>query len=319
MHRPTQENLKAELEWELSRLEDKHHWLTLEQIFIENRVYKRIEEESTAEGVTQAVYDGMQPFSDLFIRELTDEDVDRLLEIRIRRISRYDIDKNRKDIDEVIKAIKGIRAKLRRMTQTTIGYLEGLVKKYGDRYPRRTEITTFQEVDVRSVARANLKVAYDPESGFWGTAVKGDQYQLSMSEYDRVLVILDTGEYRVLAPQDKVLLEGKVLYCELFDQEKGQDFTVVYKDAKKLGFVKRITIHKFINNKSYRLIKDDKGRIANLLIGHPNGKLNCQFAKAARQRVTECEFDLNDLTVTSPTAKGNRIAAKPLTRIKHVK
>ena len=106
--------------------------MTLEQIFIENRVYKRIEEQDTAEGVIQAVYTGSK-FKKLFVRDLVDGDIDRLLEIRIRRISRYDIDKNRKDIDDVVKAIKSIQSKLRRMTQTTIRYLEDHDQKYGDR------------------------------------------------------------------------------------------------------------------------------------------------------------------------------------------
>ena len=169
LHRLTlqlRDTLKRELEWELGKLEDKQHWLTLEQIFIENRVYKLIEDKTTMADVRQAVLDGMAPFQDLFIRDLVDEDVERLLEVRIRRISQFDIDKNRKDIDEIVKAIKKIRGKLRRMVKTTIDFLQDLLKRYGPNYPRRTEVTTFKQVDIRAVARSDTKVAYDPESGF---------------------------------------------------------------------------------------------------------------------------------------------------------
>ena len=132
--------IKAELEWELEQLENKHHWLTLEQIFIENRVYKQIEDKTSAEAVKQAVYDGMQPFVHLFIREMTDDDVDRLLEIRIRRISQYDIDKNRKDIDDIVRALKSIRGKLKRLTKTTIAWLEDILRPLRQRLPATDRI-----------------------------------------------------------------------------------------------------------------------------------------------------------------------------------
>ncbi|MCA9317872.1 MAG: DNA topoisomerase IV subunit A, partial [Planctomycetes bacterium] len=175
--RQLQERIKAELEHDLGKLEDRQHYLTLEQIFIENRVYKQIESAKTADAVKQAVHDGMAPFAHLFVRELTDEDVDRLLEIRIRRISAYDIAKNRKDLDDIVRAIKATRAKLKRLTATTIGYLEELIERHGGRYPRRTEITTFETVDKRAVARQHLKVSYDPKTGFFGHAVRGSDFQ----------------------------------------------------------------------------------------------------------------------------------------------
>ena len=178
--------IKAELEWEMEQLENKHHWLTLEQIFIENRVYKQIEDKTSAEAVKQAVYDGMQPFSELFIREMTDDDVDRLLEIRIRRISQFDIDKNRKDIDDIIRALKSLRGKLRRLTATTIAWIEDIIERYAKDWPRRTELGAFTAIDKRDVARADIKIGYDKSSGFFGSAVKEKDHQLSVSEYDRI-------------------------------------------------------------------------------------------------------------------------------------
>ena len=161
------DQIRAELQLELEDLMDKQHWLTLEQIFIENRIYKRIEEAETAEAVNKAVYDGMMEFQHLFIRELLDEDIERLLKIPIRRISLFDMNKNRKDIDDIVKAIKKIQSKLKNLTKTVIAYLDDLIKKYGPQFPRRTEIGIFAAVDKKAVARSTLKLSFDTNGFLW--------------------------------------------------------------------------------------------------------------------------------------------------------
>ncbi|MED5465160.1 MAG: DNA topoisomerase IV subunit A, partial [Myxococcota bacterium] len=183
------ETLRAELKFELEQLENRQHWLTLEQIFIEKRIYKRIEKAKTEESVFKEVYEGMKPFKKRFVRELSDEDVKRLLELRIRRISAYDIAKNRKDLDEILAAIKKVKARLRNMVKTTITYLEGLLEKYGKLYPRRTKVETFEAVDKKAVARQNIKLTYDKKSGFFGSAVRSGDRTLTVSEYDVVLAV----------------------------------------------------------------------------------------------------------------------------------
>jgi len=308
--------LKRELQWELDRLEDRHHWLTLEQIFIEQRVYKRIEDKKTAEAVRKAVYSGMKPHAKLFIRAMTDDDVSRLLELRIRRISQYDIDRNRREIDDIVRAIKSVKAKLKRMTKTTVDYLEDLLERFGDHYPRRTEISRFEEVDKRAVARANLRVGYDGTSRFLGHAVRGNDIQVDCTEFDKILVICQDGSYRIFSPPDKVLMPSKVIYLDLFDPEQGTEFVVVYRNKDKQAFAKRVKIEKFINGKQYELVKQGPGKVDLLLPGNAEGELHCQFVKAKRQRVTECSYDLGELDWTSPTARGTRIAPKPVARIK---
>lgn len=308
--------IKRELEWELAQLESKHHWLTLEQIFIEHRVYKLIEEQVTAEGVKQAVLEGMQPFTHLFIRELIDADVQRLLELRIRRISQYDINKNRKDIDDIVRAMRELRSKLKRLTQTVIAWLEDLYNRYATSYPRRSELRAFDAIDKQAVARANLKVAYDPASGYFGTEVKGSEHQQAATEFDRFLLISDDGSYRIVPPPDKMLIPGKLLYCARFDPDRGIGFVVVYRDKTRSAFGKRILIQKFINGREYELIKDRAGKLDLLLPGDATGRLHLTFAKAPRQRLTECEFDLGSLEPTAPTARGTRLAPKPVARLK---
>ncbi len=321
--------IKAELTWELNELLDKQHWLTLEQIFIEQRVYKRIEKAKTREAVRKEVWDGMHEHEDLFVRPMIDEDVTRLLEIRIRRISAYDIEKSRTQVEEIVKSITSVKSKLRNLTKTSIAFLEGLLKRHGDRWPRRTTITTFDSVDKRTVARQNIRACYDPESGFFGTAVKSGTHQFTMSEYDRVLIVSSDGTYRVLGPEEKVLIPGKALHCAAFDEEVGNVFTVVYRDAKKFAYAKKVHIHKYIRGREYRLIKGEGGRVDYLLgertrkeglFDVPDlGRVHLTFVPKKRQRINEAEFDLDQLETTGVGARGNRMASKPVSKIKRIR
>jgi len=312
------ELLKRELEYERDRLTDRQHWLTLEQIFVEERVYQRIEQAETAEAVRSEVWDGMHEYEERFVRPMVDDDVTRLLDIRIRRISAYDIERNRKEIEEVVAGIKSVNRKLRRMTQTTIAYLRDLIDRYGEQFPRRTRIQNLKTIDKKAVARQNIKLAYDKETGFFGSEVRGDQFKLSVSEYDLVLAISNDGSYRIMPPVDRVLLPGRVLHCERFDPEQGADFCVVYRDKKRTAFAKRIHIEKFIRNKEYHLIKDKAGKIDALLPGDQSGEVRMDFVPAPRQRVKKASFDLGDLEVVGTTARGTRLAPKPVSRIKVV-
>ena len=311
--------LKAEIELELAKLEDRRHWLTLEQIFIEKKVYKRLEQAKTAEAVRQEVWDGMSEYEKLFVRPMVDDDVTRLLKIPIRRISAYDIDRFQKEIDEILADIKAAKSRLRNMTKTTITYLEGLIDKYGADWPRRTIVDTFESVDKRAVARQNIKVTYDPESGFIGAAVKSGARSFTMSEYDRVLAISDDGTYRIFGPEEKILLPGKVMHLEPFDPEKGEEFTVVYRDKFKIAYGKRVHILKFIKGREYRLIKDRGGKLLMLIQDEDPGEVHMTFVRKPRQRVNEGTFDLSALRPTGVASKGNRLSPKQISRIKRIK
>ncbi len=307
--------LKAELEWQRDRLLDRQHWLTLEQIFIEKGVYKKLEDAETAEAVNEVVWKGMKRFQKQFVRPMVDEDVKRLLEIRIRRISAYDIERNRSDIDEVIAEIAAVDKKLRNMKRTTTRYLEDLLERYGDQFPRRTQITSIESVDKKDVALQNLKLSYDPDSGYLGTAVRGELFRMNLSEYDLVLAIAADGTYRIMPPVDKQFFGSRLLYCHRFDPEKGTELTVVYRDGKRMAFAKRIRIEKFIRNKEYRLVKDEKGKVDLLLQEGESGIVKLSYVAKKRQRVKGSEFDLAELEPTSPTARGTRMAPKPVSRV----
>jgi topoisomerase-4 subunit A len=313
------EIIRAELELELGQLQDKKHWLDLERIFIENRIYKRIEEATTAEQVVYEVRVGLEPFLGELDREVTDDDIDRLLKIPIRRISQYDIDKNRIDIAATIKAIKEARGKLRTLTETTIKWIEEILAKYGERWPRRTEITSFETVNVRAVARQNLKVAYENDTGFFGTAVKGDRFQLNVSEYDKILLISRDGSYRVVSPEEKLFIPDKVIWAGVLDPDEGRDFTVVYRMSDKMTYGKKIHIRAFIKDREYQLIKDVGGRIDLLIEGDSDDLVHMDFVPAKRQRVREAEFDLAELEFKGVSALGRRLAPKPVAKLRKYK
>jgi topoisomerase-4 subunit A len=313
------ELIRAELEHALAQLRDKKHWLTLEQIFIENRIYKRIEEATTKEQVKYEVYAGLEPFSHLLERTVTDDDIERLLQIPIRRISLYDIDKNRKEIDDTVAAIAETEARLKALTETTVEYLESLLEQYREVFPRRSEIRAFEAVDVRAVARQNIKLAYDPDTGFFGSEVKGSKHQLTASEYDRILIVCKDGSYRVIGPEEKILIPEKVLYLDLFDQDEGKTFTVVYRDKKRNAFAKKVHIKAFTRDREYQLVPGKNGKVDYLMPGDATGVLYLDFIPAKRQRVHNTTFDLETLSYTGAAARGTRMAPKPVARMKKLR
>jgi topoisomerase-4 subunit A len=293
--------------------------MTLERIFIENRVYKKIETAKTQEKVHDAVMTGMGEFKRQFVRPMVDDDVAKLLEIRIRRISAYDIEKHKEELAEVETQLEATRKKLKQLTKTVIAWHEALLEKYGEQYKRKTKVTSIEEVDKKAVASANIKLGYDEETGFYGSEVRGTEFGLQVTEYDRILAVSSDGTYRIMAPPKKVLLPRKLLYVAVFDPEKGKDFTLVYRDADRNAFGKRVHIESFIHDKEYRFFKDEKGKLDLLLDGDtPPGKVHFQFVAQKRQRQKESEFDLGELEFAGITARGQRLAPKPVARVKHL-
>ncbi|MGA1173911.1 MAG: DNA gyrase subunit A, partial [Ilumatobacteraceae bacterium] len=201
----TVEILTAELKIEQKQLRDKLHAKTLEQIFIEERVYKAIEEVTEAEGVIQAVFDGLKPYQDKIKREVTKDDVDTLLRIPIRRISLYDINKAQKEMRDIRARLKEIQTNLGNIISFTIDFIEYLIDQYKDQYPRRTEVGSFDQVDVRDAAQRNLKLRYDKNTGYLGYEVNGNTL-LDVSQYDRVLVIRQNGTYSLHDAPDRLFV-----------------------------------------------------------------------------------------------------------------
>jgi topoisomerase-4 subunit A len=208
-----------------------------------------------------------------------------------------------------------VAKKLGNLKATSIAYVKDLIARYGKSYPRRTRLGAFREIDKKAVARATGKVAYDPSSGFLGTAIKGDAFSLAVTEFDLILAVSDDGSYRILPAPDKLLIPGKLLHCAVFDPDAGVAFTVIYRDRQRFAFGKRVAIQGFIRGKEYQLIKDKAGKVDLLLPGDATGTLHLKFAAMKRQRVHEATFDLAELEQTGVAARGTRLAPKPVARI----
>ncbi len=258
------------------------------------------------------VYEGMKPFKKMFVRAMTDEDVTRLLDLRIRRISAYDIKKNRGEIDDIVAAIKQCNAKLKNLTKTTIGWLSGLIEKYKDQYPRRTEIETFHTVDKVAVAKANIRMSYDRDAGYFGSSVRGSEFVMNVTEYDKILVVTADGTYRIMAPTEKAWMPGPVLHASVWDGQKGVHFVLVYLDADRVAWGKRVHIERFITNKTYSLAKEGSVGIEFLSEKKNPGVLRLNMVPAKRQKVRAVAVDLGKVPACGLTARGIKLSQKPV-------
>lgn len=300
------EILRSELKLQQSDLLDRQYWLTLEQLFVENRIYKLIEECDTLEAIRRTVRKGLEPHLADLDRDLTREDIDRLVGLKIRRISRFDIESYREEMEEVRSRIGAVGKSLRNVKAYAIDFLSELLDEFGAQWPRRTSIESFGDIDVRRIAHRNLKVGFDGEKGFVGTDVKSDT-SFNASEYDRIFLFLADGTYRVVPVQDKYFVDGEVAYCGLADREKV--FTAVYRmPDTRLAYVKRFTTGGYILEKEYRYVPE--GTELLLLSDLEEGKLEFWFKRKKRMRKFKDERPLDDIRVTSSDSKGVRLGGR---------
>jgi len=302
------DDLRREYEIELGRLRDNLHYKTLEQIFIENRIYKRIEEQETYPKVIAAVFEGFKPFLDQLTRELVNDDVERLLQIRIKRISRYDMDKNRREIQDILARVDEVNAFLANMKSTTIKYLKNLLKKYSGDYKRRTEISDLEQVNRRAVAIQDLKVGYDPETGYVGTSVKVNQ-NIQCSQFHKLLIVTED-YYKVIPIPEKLYIKENLLLVNKLDRDRV--YNCMYREQTTgIAYIKRFKVEKFILEKEYPFTLDN----SKILVFEPDPppKVKVYYPRAARVRVTQEVIDFSEQLVKGPAAKGNRVSTKPVT------
>ena len=312
------DDLQRELEIQLSKLEDKLHARLLEQIFIEERLYKNIEEETSYKAVTESVDKSLQAFSKELLRPPTKEDIERLLEIRIKRISRYDINKQLKEIKDIRKQIRAIKKSLKDITGYTISFLDDLLGKYGERYPRLTELTSFSEVSFRKAALANLNVVYNRESGFIGTLVKEEDEKedlsVTCSEYDKLLLIYKNGLYKFIPVTEKFYVGDGLEWVGKV--QKKCIFNIVYRDgAENLAYVKRFKTPSFILEKEYRLFSEHKrSKIIHMSFGEEQyARVNLMPSSRARYNNLDIAFD--DFLIKNAAAKGKRVSTRVVRRV----
>ncbi len=311
--------LTKELKLEEGKLRDKLHARTLEQIFIEERIYKKIEQMKTHDGVINAVIKGFEPFKKQIKREVTVEDVERLLKIPIRRISLYDINKAKKEMEEIKERLKEIKYHLAHIKEYAQGYIERIKNKYTESLSRNTEIISFDKVDIREAAQRNLKLRYDKDSGYLGHAVTTGDALFDVSTYDRVLVIRNNGIYSFMNVPEKIFIDKGMFYCGLAEKENLSEtvFTVVYRNEKnKAIYIKRCKIEKYILDKSYELVPD-KCKVLFVYTGE-KGVVKVSYTPKPRVKILEEAFSIEDYLIKGVKAAGVKLTSKQVKSCKLV-
>ena len=323
--------LKDELEYERKSLTEKLHLRTLERIFVEERIYKAIEEQKTQSAVEKAVLTGFEPFKAELIREITKDDIEHLLQIPIRRISLYDINKNRDEVAAINKRLKEIAKLLKNLTAYAITYLDGMeekIRKLEEDFKekakqnksknkgieftlkRKTSVKKFSAVDVKAVARADLSLRYD-EKGYLGTNVSGGQELMKVSPYDRILYVRKNGIYAVTDVPQKIFVDKGMWYCNYAEKEiiSKTVFTVIYRDPKtKCCYIKRTRVNGWIMNRDYMLAPD--GMEVLHVDSREKFTFKLKFVKKPRIKATEAEFNSADFEEKGLKSNGIKLDTK---------
>lgn len=304
--------LKQELELEKAALMEKLHLRTLERIFVEERIYKKIENQKTEEGVIKAVMDGFKPFKAELIRPITVDDVDHLLKIPIRRISLYDMNKNKQEVQAINDRIKEINRLLKHLVDYAISWLDGIEAKLdGITTRRRTQITNINTVDVKAVSKRDMSLKYDEKSGNLGIEVSGGEEMLKVTPFDKVLYVRKSGIYSVSECPKKIFVGPELRYCGLADKESLSKvlFTVLYRDpATQYVYIKRCKIAGYIMNRDYFFAPDG------MEVLHVDTRKTFEFKlnyvpKGRIKKLTET-FKAGNYEEKSLKAKGVRVVSK---------
>jgi topoisomerase-4 subunit A len=301
--------LKQELELRRDELQEDLHWKSLIQFFIENRVYKRIEECETYEGVQQAVLKGLQPFRNHLTREITMEDVEMLLSLQIKRISKFDLKKNEEDKLKINLELKEVGRHLKSLTNYAIDYLQRLISRYSKQYKRKTQPTTAEEIDVRELTADELPIAYDQERGFLGHEVKAEP-AFRCSPLDRLLLVWDTGRYQMIPPPDKLFVDKNLTYFGIFAREK--IFTLVY-STSKATFVKRFAFGGAIMNRDYNCAQENSK--IRFLTDRPITEIRLKYRHVKGARADEQLFSAGDFSVRGPKTRGNQVTKRTVSSV----
>ena len=304
------EFLKRELQIEKDRLLEKIFYKTLERIFIENRLYKKIETLKTLEKIHEILAESLKPFRRKLLREPTHEDREKLLQLPIRRISQFDIDKNKDEILAYEETLKGVEKSLRNVKKYAIDYLKKLIEKYGADYPRKTRVKAIEEIDRRAIETKDIKVGFDPETGFVGTKVSGSVH-LHGTNFDKLLVFFKDGSYKAMNIPEKQYFEN-VAWVGIAD--KKTVINVVYKNkATQQVWAKRFIVEKFILDKNYRYI-DENSELQYISID-PDAEVELFFAPQAKEKKKSIVYALKDVPVTGAQTRGIRIATQKIKKV----
>ena len=316
----TVELLKAELEIQLDELEEQWHFSSLERIFIENRIYREIEEEETWEGVIDAIDKGLKPHISHLKRTVTREDIVRLTEIRIKRISKFDLDKAQQLIESLEDRIAETKHHLEHLVEYAIAYFKELKKKYGAGRERKSEIRIFDDIEATKVVIRNTKLYVNREEGFIGTSLKRDEYVTDCSDIDDIIVFTQKGEMMVTKVDSKVFIGKNIIHVAVFKKkDKRTTYNMIYKLMKGgPSYIKRFNVTSITRDKIYQLTGDKASAEVLYFSANPNGEaevVTVMLRQSGSIKKLKWDLDFSDVLIKGRSSKGNLVTKYTVKRI----
>ena len=308
----TMKLLRWELQIQQAELEEQYFFTSLEKIFIENRIYKEkgFEDSTSPEKAVAFIRKAITPFIQKLIRDVTDDDLRKLLEIKMMRITKFDS----KKADEQLKALEGklreTKHNLSHLTEYTIAWFESLKEKYGARYPRRTEVRNFASINVKTVVEANQKMYINTEEGFIGTSLKKDTYLFDCSDLDDIIIFYKDGKYKIVRVQEKAFVGTNILHIAVFKKNDERTiYNVVYREGKSGPYyMKRFAATGLARDKEYDLTTGKPGSKVMYFTANPNGEaevIRVQLDPSLHLKKLEVLKDLSELAIKGRSSRGN--------------
>ena len=312
--------LTRELEIKLDELEEQWHFASLERIFIENRIYRDIEEEETWEGVIQAIDKGLKPHTKHLKREVTEEDITRLTEIRIKRISKFDIDKAQQKIEALEGEIAQVKHHLDHIVDFAVDYFNKLKKDYGQGRERKTELRLFEDIEATKVVIRNTKLYVNRAEGFVGTSLKKDEYVTDCSDIDDVICFTADGKMMVTKVDSKTFIGKDIIHVAVFKKkDKRTIYNMIYRDGKGgKTYVKRFSVTSVTRDREYDLTQGKKDSKILYFTANPNGEaevVTVLLRQVGSIRKVKFDLDFADVLIKGRNVKGNIVTKYPVKRI----
>ena len=316
----TRELLKLELEYKKGDFESQWHYASLERIFIEKRIYRDIENVDTWEGVISAISDGLKPYIAHLKREVIEEDIVRLTEIKIKRISKFDINKAQLKIESIEAELEKIAHHLKNLTEFTVDYFKNLKTVYGKGKKRKTEIRVFADVDAKKVVIKNSKLYVNREEGFIGTSIKKDEFVEECSDIDDVIAFTDDGKMMVTKVDSKKFISKNIIHVAVFKKkDKRTVYNMIYKDGKKgNSYIKRFSVTGVTRDKMYDLTNGTEDSKTLYFSANPNGEAEVVLVvlrQTGSIKKLKWELDFADLEVKGRGVKGNIVTKYNVNKI----
>ena len=316
----TKELLRLELEYKKSDFENQWHYASLERIFIENRIYRLIEDEETWEGVIKTINEGLKPFTKHLKRNVTEDDIVRLTEIKIKRISKFDIEKAILKIQSIEEELDKIKFNLDNLTDFAISYFKKLKDVYGKNRKRKTEIRIFDDVDAKKVVVKNSKLYVNRIEGFIGTSIRRDEFIQECSDIDDVIVFTEDGQMMVTRIDKKKFVAKNIIHASVFKRkDKRTVYNVIYRDGKKgTSYIKRFFVTGVTRDKMYDLTRGTKDSKILYFTSNPNGEaeiVNVILRQTGSIKKLKWELDFADLVIKGRASKGNIVSKYSINKI----